>query len=317
MFYISAASSISHQPTFKNPGFSDSILELGEVSALVNPDFKEYIDSGLLRRMSKILRISVACAKDCIRQAGIEQPDSIVVGTGLGCLLDTEKFLNNFLTIEGLLPPTAFIQSTHNTIAGQISLALGNHGYNMTHTQNSLSFEHALQDAFLLLGEGNTTVLVGAADEYVEILDEIRIAFKRSPIVLTSGSSFFVISLQQSENTLARITDVETIGGVRDVSSQIDVFLKRNGLDPGTVDQVFFAEDSINPVPHFLLSYFSENVVLVNYKLFSGLYATNSAFGLHFAIDRMQLDSGIRNVLIFNHLINNNLGLTLLQSLEA
>ena len=317
MFYISAASTISHQPTFKNAGFSNAIEELEKGSALLNPDFKQYIDSGLLRRMSKILRMSVACAKDCLRQAGIEQPDSIVVGTGLGCLLDTEKFLNNFLTIEGLLPPTAFIQSTHNTIAGQISLSLGNHGYNMTHTQNTLSFEHALQDAILLLGEDNEYVLVGAADEYIEILAEIGMAFDLAPVSLTSGSSFFVLSGRRSETSMAKIADVETIGGVQDVSSQIDVFLKRNRLDRGVIDQVFFADNLISSMPSILKKSFPGHVEYLNYPLYSGLYATNSAFGLHFAIDKMQLNRGIRNVLICNHLINNNLGLTLVQSLEA
>ncbi|WP_439556972.1 beta-ketoacyl synthase chain length factor, partial [Dyadobacter sp.] len=151
VYYISAASTISHQPTLGNAGFSGSINALATDSSLITPDFKSFIDAALLRRMSKILRMSVACAKDCLAQSHIEQPDAIIVGTGLGCLQDTEKFLSTSLTVEGLLPPTSFIQSTHNTMAGQISLSISNHGYNMTHTQNTLSFEHALLDAMMLL----------------------------------------------------------------------------------------------------------------------------------------------------------------------
>src|SRR5690606_14557075 len=135
MYYLSAASTISHQPTFRNEGVFASLPVLDLLSTIQNPDYKEFVEAGMLRRMSKILRMSVACAKDSLLQAGVGQPDAIIVGTGLGCLLDTEKFLNNVLTVEGLLPPTSFIQSTHNTLAGQISLSLGNHAYNMTHTQ--------------------------------------------------------------------------------------------------------------------------------------------------------------------------------------
>lgn len=316
MFYITAASTISHQPTFRNPGFSNGIGELGNDWTMVNPDFKEYIEPALLRRMSKILRMSVTCAKDCLRQAGIQQPDSIVVGTGLGCLSDTEKFLNNFLTIEGLLPPTAFIQSTHNTIAGQISLSLGNHGYNMTHTQNTLSFEHAMLDGMLLLGENDENVLVGAADEYIGILDDIGAALKMAPVFLTSGASFFVIS-NRPENALVSIVDVETVRAVSDLAEIVNTFLCRNGLDEAAIDQVLFSDESVFGVPGHLSSCFPDTVAFVNYPLFSGFYATNSAFALHLAIDKMQSEPGIRHILILNHLLGSNLGLTLLQSLEA
>jgi 3-oxoacyl-[acyl-carrier-protein] synthase II len=89
--YISAASTISHRPTFLNPGFSVALGPVEASSVLISPDYKAYIEAGLLRRMSKILRMSVACAKDCIAQAGIEQPDAIVVGTGTGLLAGHRK----------------------------------------------------------------------------------------------------------------------------------------------------------------------------------------------------------------------------------
>ena len=316
--YISAASTISHQPTFENAGFSSSIEPFNESSELKVPNFKDYIDAGLLRRMSKILRMSVTCAKDCLEQSGIIQPDSIIVGTGLGCLQDTEKFLNNFLTIEGLLPPTSFIQSTHNTIAGQISLSIGNHGYNMTHTQNSLSFEHALLDSILLLNEEDKNVLVGAADEQIEILDTISNELKLAPILLTSGTSFFMLSNEKTEKVLARITDVETVGFVNDIAETIDLFLENNSIGKSEIDQVLFS--GFNDSDSFLHSHFnhiSDPCRFVNYALYSGMYFTNSAFALHFAVDNMQINRDIRNVLICNNLNKINLGLTLVQSIEA
>jgi len=321
--YINAASTISHQPTFQNSGFSKHIESLETDTELMSPDYKAYIEAGLLRRMSKILRMSVAASVDCLKQAGIEQPDAIVVGTGLGCLQDTEKFLTNFLTIEGLLPPTSFIQSTHNTIAGQISLSIGNHGYNMTHTQNTLSFEHALIDTFLLLGEGNNQILTGAADEYIPFLDEAaEHLLPASKLNLTSGASFFVLSNNQSEKSLAKIKDVETIGLVGNIDAAIDTFLSKNFLNVSEVDLILYADfDAPSSMVSNAYQYFNEhyqaNSILVNYVRLSGLYPTNSAFALHYAVDKMQQHPEIKKVLIMNGLNKINLGLTLIESIEA
>lgn len=321
--YISAASTVSHQPTFQNDGFSKMIEPLGESSELISPNYKEYIEAGLLRRMSKILRMSVAAAKDCLQQTGIEQPDAIVVGTGLGCLQDTEKFLNNVLTIEGLLPPTSFIQSTHNTIAGQISLSIGNHGYNMTHTQNTLSFEHALIDSALLLGEGSSHVITGAADEYIEFLDEAAAHFHPRPkLNLTSGASFFVLSREKSENTVARIKDVQVAGLVRDADAAIGAFLSDNFLNVSEVDLILYADLNADTSKESVAyQYFNEHYhadsKLINYTRLSGLYPTNSAFAVHYAADRIRHHSELKNVLVLNGLNKDNLGLTLIQSLEA
>jgi 3-oxoacyl-[acyl-carrier-protein] synthase II len=313
--YISAASTISHQPTFRNAGFSSDIQPLQEDSVLISPDYKGFIEPGLLRRMSKILRMSVSCAKDCTVQSGIDQPDAIIVGTGLGCLLDTEKFLNNSITIEGLLPPTSFIQSTHNTMAGQISLSIGNHGYNMTHTQNTLSFEHAVQDGMLLLNEGEKHILVGAADEHIEILDEIsaklNIHFRTG---LTSAASFFMLSDEKSETTLAKISDVRTAGLVTDVPAQIKGFLAENQVEPAGLDLILF---SGNPQEFAKIACLETDMKLLDYTSFSGVYPTSSAFALHFAVDKMQSDKSLKHILICNTLNKNNLGLILLRSVEA
>lgn len=321
MYYISAASTISHQPAFQNAGFSGVIEPLHAGSALINPDFKEYIEPGLLRRMSKILRMSVACSGACLKQSQIAQPDAIVVGTGLGCLLDTEKFLNNALTIKGLLPPTSFIQSTHNTMAGQISLSLGNHGYNMTHTQNSVSFENALADAMLLIDEGEKHILVGAADEHIEFLDEIsRKLNGKKEYLLTSGASFFIVAAEKSEHTLAGIKDAEAIGLVGNIPEKISEFLDRNHVSPGDLDLVLYAgsvsgsNDENVDFPSIMKM---ENLPCMDYLKYSGIYPTASAFALHLAADKIQHTRTIKNILICNSLIHSNLGLILVQSVEA
>ncbi|MCE7065850.1 beta-ketoacyl synthase chain length factor [Dyadobacter sp. CY326] len=321
MYYITAASTISHQPTFQNEGFSALIGPLEMPSTLASPDYKGFIEASLLRRMSKILRMSVACAKDCISQAGIEQPDAIIVGTGLGCLLDTEKFLNNVLTIEGMLPPTSFIQSTHNTMAGQISLSIGNHGYNMTHTQNSLSFEHALLDAMLLVDEGEQNVLIGAADEAIDFLSEVSIALHLNlQQKLTSGASFFMLSREKSVTSFACVKDTVALGLVTNAEKEISAFLQKNDIPSNGVDLLLFSGSSngLNAQVNSLLEGLSlEKARQVDYLSLSGIYPTASAFAVHYAADKMKSDRFIKTALICNTLIHSNLGLTLLQSVEA
>ncbi|WP_026630155.1 beta-ketoacyl synthase chain length factor [Dyadobacter alkalitolerans] len=321
MYYISAASTISHQPTFRNVGFSASIEPLQESSALLSPDYKVFIDAGLLRRMSKILRMSVACAKDCIGQAKIKQPDAIIVGTGLGCLLDTEKFLNNVITIEGLLPPTAFIQSTHNTMAGQISLSIGNHGYNMTHTQNTLSFENALLDAMLLLDENGVNIMVGAADEAIHFLTDISENLHLKIVnPITSGASFFMLSGNRNKESIAGIKDSRAIGLVRDITGEINNFLRENELSAADLDLVLVSDvhkQDSEGVLSQIQNLGIDKSKCVDYLAYSGIYPTTSAFGVHLAVDRMKADKSLRNVLVCNTLIQSNLGLTLLQSIEA
>lgn len=131
------------------------------------PDYGGVIAPMQLRRMSKLVRMSIYTAATCLRHAAIARPDAIVMGTAFGCLADTEAFLKKMLQQEEqMLTPTAFIQSTHNTPAGQIALSLGCQGYNNTLSQQGNSFESAVMAAALLLAsQPDAAVLCGAGDE--------------------------------------------------------------------------------------------------------------------------------------------------------
>lgn len=317
MYYLSAASTISHQPTFRNEGVFASLPVLDLLSTIQNPDYKEFVEAGMLRRMSKILRMSVACAKDSLLQAGVEQPDAIIVGTGLGCLLDTEKFLNNVLTVEGLLPPTSFIQSTHNTLAGQISLSLGNHAYNMTHTQNAVSFEMALQDAGIFLDEGANHVLAGAGDEFIDIETAIAKELHWPAFPLTSGTSFFVLSRERSAQSRAVLVDVKTVGFSSDIEDELTAFLQHNQRTVADLDVVMIA--ALDGGSRGIVADWAKNKMLIDYALYSGIYPTISAFAFHWAIEMAGSShpGSSRSILICNMLNKSNIGLTLIEAVEA
>lgn len=136
------------------------------------PDYAGIISPMQLRRTGKAVRMGIGAAHACLQTARLAKADAVVVGTALGCLTDTEVFLRKMVTQdEQLLTPTAFIQSTHNTVAGQIALATGCHGYNNTIVQHGHSFEGAvIASALHLLEHPDETVLCGGVDELTETL---------------------------------------------------------------------------------------------------------------------------------------------------
>ena len=82
------------------------------------------------------MKSSLLASLEALTQAGIEKPDAIITATEYGCLEHSERLLEQ-LKDEGevMLKPTYFMQSTHNTIGGNIAIKTHCHGYNVTYTQ--------------------------------------------------------------------------------------------------------------------------------------------------------------------------------------
>ncbi len=308
MKYINAIASVSHQESFNNPGFSAHLTNAVNVDP-IHPDYKEYIEGALIRRMTPILKMGVSCAEFCKRKINGEEFEAIIFGTGFGCLTDSEKFLDAYITIEGLLPPTSFIQSTHNTIAGQVSLLLKNRAYNTTYTQNSVSFEMALQDGLLCLNEGMNNVLIGAADERIPFLERVVKELGFHGVELSTGVTCMVLSNEKSEHSLAEIKASKVVYKPGNIEQEISGFLSENGLDLLSIDKLHY---SAPPVPSVLDI---AGVKLIHTNKIAGIYPTNSAFAVHVAVDEIA-GGKVKNVLIINNLNPAHLGLTLVQQVQ-
>src|ERR1700744_6265947 len=220
--YIRSSSCISPQKTFGSEDFLTDVVEYnGTRLKAIEPDYKDFIDPKQIRRMSHVIKMGVAAAKDCLNQAHVEMPGAIITGTAFGCMEDTVTFLTRIVEQnEELLPPTAFIQSTHNTVAAQIALMLKCHNYNNTFVHKGASFENALIDGLMLLNENEAdNILVGATEEMVDagftILTRLGL-YKRKPIsnlalfneqskgtISGTGAAFFLLSGEKSSDSLA------------------------------------------------------------------------------------------------------------------
>ncbi len=171
-------------------------------------DVKELIPAPeIRRRMSRVLRMAVSTGMEALASLPEDvQVSAIITATRLGCLADSEKFLRNI--IEGddaLLNPTPFIQSTFNTVGGQIALLTGNRCYNMTYVHGERSLESALTDAMIQIDlNGAEHVLVGLFDETTPTLEKIKERMRGvKDLPARDGAWFFVVSSRPLPGCLA------------------------------------------------------------------------------------------------------------------
>lgn len=333
--YINAVAGISPQETFTANVFTQNIIKnTGNRFNCIEPDYDELIDAKLIRRMSRIIKMGTATAIKCLQHAHIKMPDAIIVGTAYGCLQDTETFLQRMIDYnEELLTPTAFIQSTHNTVGAQIALMLQCHNYNNTFVQNGFSFESALLDAMLLLKENEANnVLVGGADELTDTSFEILSRFglykqkdedndfynyTSKGTAAGEGTFFFLLNNERTADSIAKLEAIEMFYDVAEteVAQRIVAFLDNNSLTMKDIDFVITGRngDAANDTVYDKLdtTIFAGKKV-INYKHLCGEYPTSTAFALWMAAVAMKeqilpftlVKQQLQNVLIYNHYLN-------------
>ena len=314
--YLVAASTISHQPTYKKSGYSLRLQKLNKSSNLLHPDYSLIIPANKRRRMSEAIKMSIACTADVLEQGSIAQPDAIIVGTGLGCSQFTKTFLDKISASENsAISPSSFMLSTHNTMAGQISLYLKNHNYNMTHTHNSLSFEYALLDGILSIREGCDNVLVGGVDEDESLLFNMGARLHMRDVHVTGSASFFLLTKEAHRGRAIRLVDVSCQVHVPSNIRLVMDFLQSHNISAHNIHAVLFATfDDI--FQQDLTSQFSGSHI-IDYQELSGVHFTSSAFALGYALDIASVSypqySGTdsKGILICNNMIKSHLGLVL------
>src|SRR5690554_5169772 len=90
--YINSISSISAQKTFDNSEFLDEvIIHKNPVIFAVEPNYKDYIPPAAARRMAKGIKMGVSASKMALHEAGLDQVDAIITGTGMGCVRDSRS----------------------------------------------------------------------------------------------------------------------------------------------------------------------------------------------------------------------------------
>lgn len=307
----------------------------------IEPDYNEAIDPKSIRRMSRIIKMSVASALACLREAELTNPDAIITGTAYGCLEDTGTFLINTIEEnEEPITPVAFVQSTHNTIGAQVALMIKCKRYNNTFVSGGASFENALLDAMMLMAEpGTENVLVGGMDEITDmshaVLSRLGL-YKQNPVpnatlfnsnskgtVNGEGAAFFLLENAPSDHDLACIDGLATFykpQNITETEGFIKSFLESSSLKIDDIDLLIAGNNgdikSDEIYAKIKQSVFN-NVSTVNYKHLCGEYPTSTAFALWVAANIVKSNTipaplkpkeastgKINKVLIYNHYQN-------------
>ena len=336
--YIRATGNISPQRTFGHQPLVDAVSYTGNRLACIEPDYKDFIDPKQIRRMSRIIRMGVAAAIECLQEAGVKVPDAIVTGTAYGCLEDTNTFLSKMVEFkEELLTPTAFIQSTHNTIGAQIGLLLQCNNYNNAFVHRGFSFESALLDGMMLLKENDATnVLVGAIDEITNtshtILNRLGL-YKQGSVsnldiyktktkgtIAGEGAAFFLLAAEPSATDYAKLDGLHTFykpEGSAAIEKQISSFLEGQNLSISDIDLVITGKNgdaSSDEIYDELSRTVFSNKETINYKYLCGEYPTAASFAMWLAAATIKAgklppalgpavspDKKINRILIYNH----------------
>lgn len=295
--YINAYSSISAQDSFYGTWEQETAPTAAFWDAK-EPQYKDFLPRKQLRRMSRVVRMGLATAIQALEKGGQPAIDAIVSGTAWGCVQDTEKFLEALIVNqEQYLTPTAFVQSTHNTVAGQIALLQGNNGYNMTYVQGKVSFELALMDALTLLEQGAAqTVLVNGLDELTSnlkiMLERLQCAQPSHP--MGEGASCFILSKKPSEKSLAKLLGTSSCyvpKGLASASSWTTL-LEQAHCQPNELDLVLCGQALKGEAAAAFAG-----IEQSNYAALCGHYPTNAAFALGLGVELLQGNAQLQKAL--------------------
>ena len=266
----------------------------------IDPSFKEYVSPIEARRMGKILKRALATSKEAIKASQLETVDAIITGTGFGCIENTEFFLDA-LCKEGeqLLKPTYFMQSTHNTISSLVAIQLKNHGYNATYAHKGISFDSALQDAWMQLRLGKiNSALVGGHDEmtpsFFTILQKGEVFGKN--VTLTGEAAVSVVLGTTEENALCRLSGFKMLykPSLADLTASVSALLQSAGKSLSDIDGILtgmngdeacdrgYLEETKalfgdKPILHYK-HLFGESFTASGLALYVGAYCLNAGF---------------------------------------
>lgn len=309
--FIRAASQISIQEPLSEKWLSEALPPTQRSMKPQEADYSSLFAPMAARRMGNLFKRAIATSEDALQKAHLEQVDAIVCGTGLGCIDLSLKFLLEMIdNDEQCLPPTAFMQSTPNTIAAQIAIRKSCHGYNCTYSHGGSSFEAALNDALMQLQQNQiSSALVGGHEEmndtYFQLLDNIGF-WKKGDInedilhrhadngsFSAYGSMSMVLSNEKDDNSLCRISGSEILENPtsQELESTLQHLLQDNGLSLDDLSAVVMGLNGDNDNDEQYLDFARQHcpkLPIVWYKQLFGESFSASAFGVYTAANLLK-----------------------------
>jgi len=345
--YIQSAEQISIQQPLSDSWFDEPTLYDTVYVRAVEPNYKDFLEPNMARRMGKILKRAIVTARTSVKKSGIT-PNAIISGTGLGCIEYTEIFLDAMVRNgEELLQPTYFMQSTHNTISSLVSIDMKCYGYNNTYVHKGVSFENALLDACLQFSAGRIkTALIGGYDEmtpgYHLLLSRIDywrahaddVQLRRGEEAFSGETSVsFMLSADKTETSICRIGGVKLLykPDEKDLQHALHELLTENGCSINNIDAIMVGisgNQANDEVYRHNMPILFAGKPLAGYKHIFGESYTAPALGIyaaatclrknripkHLLLNGYNAINDVKTLLFYNHWEGKNHSFVLLEA---
>ena len=292
--YIQAAEQISIQQPLSQQWMADPLIHHELFVQALNPSFGDYIAPKDARRMGNLIKRALVTALKVLKDTGIEHPDAFITGTSIGSLTYTDRFIQEMVeNDEQALSPTYFMQSTHNTVGSTLAIYTKSHGYNITYSHGSCSFDKALLDAWMQMNLGKiNTALVSGFDEmsesYFELLKKTERVGIDGMVPCGEVSMSMMLNTSNKAGCLCELAGISTgcFTSLEEVKKQVEDMLA--GADMG-IDDVNLVMTGKNGNPENdqcyseTLQSIMPNVPQLHYKHIFGENFTSSALGVYAA----------------------------------
>ena len=251
-----------------------------------------------VRRLKRLQRLALSLASAAYKNSGIfASPSSIFMGTGWGPLSETYDFLFNlYESDEQLATPTNFVGSVHNAPAGQIAIQFNSTGPNITTSGGDYSFEQSLMAATCMANEINGSILVIGADESHKVLSKL---FDRSAFLdeipsdgggalllrreeESAGLKISPAFFERSDNNRMAISSL-----IQSLGDPVKINNEYGSLFVGIPSAVKAKGEK---QLHEFLSLTGFNGPVIDYRKFTGEFATASAVAAVLAIRFVQIN---------------------------
>jgi len=291
---------------------------------MAEQDFSDLFERNEMRRLSKLIKNGIGCGLRVLKNSDQHKLDAIITGTGKGSISKIEQFLSDIDNYkETALNPSIFIQSTHNTINGQIALKTGSNTYNVTHVNQGMTLSNVLSDAELfLLQHPDALILVGVFEENTEFNIEIHNSAGLSGIE-SDGSyqikwgesvTFFILSGKSTPGKV-KITSSKTYTNFND-SNHWESLIKDIKLDTSKINNTAFLLGHNNAIE--LNSYYVDIIKYLNeskipfkgFKEVTGEHDTAGGYAIDLAnqiltnevtFNEMFQTENVQKIIIINH----------------
>jgi len=289
--FIKDGSLISAQPSLDDGWLNEPKILQEPFTRSIDPNFNELLNPRQSRRWGLLMKRTMFAAQTVMQRQNVQNPDAIITGTGLGCLENSERFLNQILQEgESSLKPTDFMQSTHNTLSSLIAIQTQSHGYNSTFSQRCQSFEAALSDAFMQirLAELRNALVCGTDEMTPSVFQKLVDAKLISNAnVSYSETTCAMLLSNDSANAMCEVEDVGMVGDVNELASL--------NLHPDAI--LSSSNGCENQSEYNALASLYPEIPILHYKHLFGENPSASAAGIYIAaccLQRQEVPSYLR-----------------------